>query len=375
MTVVHLGVSGERVLRRLIAVAASGVDRTVAHALVGRRLAAASPRMRCDQEWPDLERITAGYDRADHYRDPDTFFGDPGFPQARSTLVRRLACGGRVIDASWPSCAPLHPAMVPRHHASPRSQRAAARLFVHPEPPRGAVILVHGYLGGTYALEERLWSARRLHQRGFDVALATLPFHGVRAEAGRSGRPSFPAADPRITNEGVRQAVFDLRGLIRLLRARGAPRVGAMGMSLGGYVVSLLATVERELAFVVPVVPLADLTAFSRGHVPDTASHAEVQASMPARARAHRVVSPLARRSVLSSDRVLVVGAAADRIAPLTHAQELADHFGAPLEIIPGGHLLQLGRGRALSAIDRLLDRCCETPAPCELPMQHWSMG
>ena len=33
----------------------------------------------------------------------------------------------------------------------------------------------------------------------------------------------------------------------------------------------------------------------------------------------------------------------ADRITPVSHAERLAAHLGAPLELFPGGHLLQVG--------------------------------
>jgi pimeloyl-ACP methyl ester carboxylesterase len=205
---------------------------------------------------------------------------------------------------------------------------------------------------------------RRLFDRGVDVALATLPFHGVRKVPGMGASPGFPSADPRATNEGIRQAVFDLRGLMRLFHARGTPRVGAMGMSLGGYTAALLATLEPKLAFAVPVVPLADLTEFARGRVPDPASIASVQQSHPERMRVHRVISPLARPSLIPKERVLVIGAAADRIAPPSHALALADHFDAPLEMMPGSHLFMFGRGKPFEAAERIVVACRDTEEP-----------
>ena len=50
-----------------------------------------------------------------------------------------------------------------------------------------------------------------------------------------------------------------------------------------------------------------------------------------------------------------MIGAKADRITPLLHAQRIARHFGAPLETWPGGHLLQVGRSDGFRHIGRLL--------------------
>ena len=181
-----------------------------------------------------------------------------------------------------------------------------------------------------------------------------LPFHAVRAR-GRSAL--FPSSDPRFTNEGFRQAVHDLRALADLLRDRGASAVGVMGMSLGGYTTSLLATVMPDLAFAVPIIPLASIADFARDGGRLVGTPAEQRLQHEALEAAHRVVSPLARAPRVPSDRVLVLAAEGDRITPVSHARRIADHFGAPLELFVGGHVLQLGRASAFRSIGRMLGR------------------
>jgi pimeloyl-ACP methyl ester carboxylesterase len=215
-------------------------------------------------------------------------------------------------------------------------------------------VLVHGYRTGHFALEERVMPVSWLYGRGLDVALFVLPFHAARTAPGRA---LFPSSDPRLSNEGFRQAMLDLRALIRWLRARGAPAVGALGMSLGGYTVSLLGTVEDDLAFVVPVIPLASIADFARDGQRYVGTDDEQRLQHEALERALRAVSPLARPPRLASDRVLVIAGDADRITPVAHAQRLATHFGAPLETFPGGHLLQFGRAEAFRSVGKLLRR------------------
>ncbi|MFO0741690.1 MAG: hypothetical protein U0270_37680 [Labilithrix sp.] len=201
-----------------------------------------------------------------------------------------------------------------------------ARCFFHARAASSALLLVHGYLGGRYAIEARAWPVRRWFARGHDVVLLTLPFHGVH------GGPARRIFEP----EAIAKAIGDLRLMVQRLRERGATRVAAMGMSLGGYLVSLLATLEPALDLVVPVVPLADLSAFARGELPVA----------PPRITLRR--APV---------RMLVVGAERDAIAPLAHAHALASHFHAPLVTFRGGHVLQLGREAAFATIDRMLER------------------
>src|SRR5260221_165757 len=82
--------------------------------------------------------------------------------------------------------------------------------------------------------------------------------------------------------------------LAGFLRARGAPTVGAMGMSLGGYSTALFATVDDALGFAVPIIPLASIADFARdqGRLGDAAQSKEQHKALEA---ANRVVSPLAR--------------------------------------------------------------------------------
>jgi pimeloyl-ACP methyl ester carboxylesterase len=132
------------------------------------------------------------------------------------------------------------------------------------------------------------------------------------------------------------------------------PSVGVMGMSLGGYTTSLLATVERGLEFAAPIIPLASLADFAReqgrlGHGEEARrQHAALE-------EANRIVSPFARPSLVPAGRVLIVAAEADRITPPAHAERLARHFAAEIVRFEGGHLLQFGRGDAFRAVGRWL--------------------
>ena len=68
-------------------------------------------------------------------------------------------------------------------------------------------------MGGQWLLEENQWPLEWLLRRGLDVALPVLPLHAARAGSHRGAR--FPSSDPRLTNEGFRQAVTDIRTLVR----------------------------------------------------------------------------------------------------------------------------------------------------------------
>jgi len=343
---------------------AAGFDRAFAAAFL-RRSARARSRSRAESLGPEereraLRAIVALYDRPEHFADDrGVFFGTVPRIAPRETQVRALPGGGRVVDVSWPSgytC--FGDAVRDRYDAATANARAHARLTLHDDGrAHPAVLLIHGYLGGAHALEARAWPIEWLHRRGFDVALWVLPFHGLRSGGGAARRPLWPSSDPRINVEGFRQAMHDLRALRAWLVARGAPAVGAMGMSLGGYTAALLATVDRDLAFAVPFIPLASIADFARdgGRLVGTEDQRRIQHELLE--DSVRVVSPLARAPLVPRDRILVVGGEADRITPLSHARRLAEHFGSELVVFRGGHLLQLGRSDAFRAVGRMLGR------------------
>ena len=349
---------------------AAGVDRAVYSAALARstgsRRRSRAEGMGHQARMDALAAVSAIYERPGHDEDPDAFFTPPdpaGLAGASLHRVRAFGDFSEVADLRWTSqYQPFSEAVRGAYLRRQENRAAVARLFLRKVDPRPAVILIHGYLGGTLAVEERLWPVRWLHERGFDVALAVLPFHGSRRDPD-SRRPVFPSSDPRVTIEGFRQAIFDLRFLVGYLRSRGAPSVGVMGMSLGGYTSALLATVEPRLSFAVPMIPLASIADFARDGGRLVGSDEEQWQQHAALEAAHRVVSPLSRPPRLDPRRILVVAGESDQITPLAHAERLAAHLGARLETFAGGHLFQIGREDAFRLVGRMLDEVLEETA------------
>lgn len=286
--------------------------------------------------------------------------GDDFFPEPRRiepALRERTPVSGGLLrtDLFWPSVRPPFLPELHEQYLRTRENHHAVGRLLSRGAPRPVAILVHGYMMGRLGLEERIWPVAELDALGLDSAFLVLPFHAARADPRRAGRPEFPGREPRLANEGFRQAVTELRELAAWLRRRGHPAVGVMGMSLGAYTAALTATVEAKLDFVVPMIPLASLPdlAFEQGDLPEAPEPRALEYGLLE--SAHRCVSPLHRAPLVSSERVLVVGAKADRITPLSHARRLANHFQAPLATFGGSHLLHFGRGVALQRVGELL--------------------
>lgn len=299
-----------------------------------------------------LRAISALYDRTEHFARPESFFGTRTAITPIETPVRE----GRaydVVDLAWPSERAPFAADLAERYLAPRENRTArARWFRGHGANRPALVLIHGYLGGMHAFEERAWPVEAFVRRGLDVILFVLPFHGPR---GSGKRPLFPGSDPRLTVEGFRQSIFDLDALVGFLRERGAPHVGAMGMSLGGYTTALAATTLPDVDFAAPFVPLASLADFARDDDRLVGTDEDRDEQHRLLENAYAVVSPLARPLRTPRERTLVLGSERDGITPIAHAERLAAHFSAPLVRMPGGHLLQVGRSDGFRELLRML--------------------
>ncbi|NLE89040.1 MAG: alpha/beta hydrolase family protein [Myxococcales bacterium] len=339
--------------RRALGFLASAVD----------RMATAAVRMGRTTPWsPEGDDLLSLYESiAGFYEAREaSFFPEPA--PIEPWAVRR----GDATDLSWPS----HHELLDRAVAAELSSYVAntacqVRLRSRLDEQgrrRPVAVFIHGYLAGTYAVEERIWPLERLDRLGFDTALFTLPFHGLRAVTGTRSSPPFPGRDPAINIETFRQAVCDLRDFLGWLRREGHPAVGLVGMSLGGYTAALTATVDPDLAFLVPVIPLACLVDFAveQGHLP-IGSPSALRLERALR-RAYGLVSPCCRPPRIEGRRVLVIGARADQITRVNHARRLAHHFSAPLHVWPGGHLVQWGRAEAFARLTDHLGAAVRLP-------------
>ncbi|MGE0791747.1 MAG: alpha/beta hydrolase [Sandaracinaceae bacterium] len=339
---------------------AAGFDRIVGAVALGRsersRRASRAESLSHAERMEALRAIAARHD-APAWRAPPHVFFDAGRAEPWERLARKVEADREIWDVRWRSeYAPLgdEASLRQRLASRPENGWAHARLWLHSDRPRPTAILLHGYLGGSYAVEERAWPVRWMFEKlGLDLAIPVLPHHGPRSPAFK--RPMFPSSDPRVTIEGFRQAIWELMVLRARLAERGSPAVGVMGMSLGGYTSALALTADPNLAFGVPFIPLASIADFARDAGRLVGLPAQRREQHAALERAHAPVSPLARELVVDPDRILVVAGRGDRITPMSHAQRLAERFGAPLHTFDGGHLLQLGRADGFREVARLL--------------------
>ncbi|MBI2892931.1 MAG: alpha/beta hydrolase family protein [Deltaproteobacteria bacterium] len=356
--------------QRLEVLGSAILDRAICTASATALLALFAPFARRRDLARQIDRF-AFYAQDRFLRDPSSFFLDPArVPVHRRTArvlyaPRRAMCEDIVFEGAFE---PVNPATRSAYLGHADNRRSHARHFFHADRPRPTVIALHGFWASPYWANAFVFEVPWLYRIGLDVVLPTLPFHGARRMRGAlfSGH-GFVSPHIDQTNEAVAHTVSDVRVLIRHLRERGVPEIGVTGVSLGGYLTALLASIEPSLAFAIPNVPVVSMVDL----LMDWHPLAEVirlalrrQGKTVAWARRLLAVHhALSYEPALPKERLMVIAGAGDRMAPPSQARLLWEHWQRPRAYyFPGNHLLHFDRGLYLRAMARFLARADVLP-------------
>ena len=204
------------------------------------------------------------------------------------------------------------------------------------------VVAVHGFCMGYPFMDFVGLQAGALHRDlGCNVALPVLPLHGPRKVTRISGEP-FLSFDLMNTVHGLAQSVWDTRRLLSWIRGQGATSISLYGVSLGAYVVSLLAGLEEGVDAVVAGIPVVDIPKLFHEHSPlhIRARSIEHRILGGAAEEVFRVVSPLELPPGVAPGRRAIFAGHGDRLAFPEQAEALWEHWDRPrIAWYPGNHV------------------------------------
>ncbi|HXY26702.1 MAG TPA: alpha/beta hydrolase, partial [Acidimicrobiales bacterium] len=247
------------------------------------------------------------------------------------------------------------------------NRTAVATIVRQDAEPRPWLVCVHGFCTGYPFMDfPGLHTARVQRELGINVALPVLPLHGRRKVTLVSGEP-FLSFDLMNAIHGITQAVWDIRRLISWIRTQGATSVGLYGVSLGGYIVSLLAGLEPGVDAVVAGIPVSDIPTLFHQHSPLHIRARAIEHRIlggPAE-EAYRVVSPLRVAPQVPKDRRFIFAGYGDRLAPPEQAQTLWEHWDKPeISWYAGNHVGYLWSKKVSNfLVDSLADAGFTGPA------------
>ncbi len=214
-----------------------------------------------------------------------------------------------------------------------RNRAAHAWMVRHDGEPRPWLVCLHGIRIGSPEAKFRLFRLRYLHlELGLNVLSPVLPIHGPRRVGIVSG-DRILSGDVMDTLHAGAQAVWEARRLIAWLREeQGAPTVGVLGNSLGGYVTALLPALESGLNCAVAGSPAVNPTRLFWRIAPSLTTRSLLAAGVREEdmEKLLRVVSPLALKPQLSKERLGIFSGNADRVVPASEALSLWRHWGEP---------------------------------------------
>lgn len=227
--------------------------------------------------------------------------------------------------------------------AHPNNGRVAAYILEHEGPPRPWLVGVHGFAMGTPLISFMGFPLRMLHETlGLNVALPVMPLHASRSSARFSGGEVLDANYVQMVHLFT-QGTWDTRRMLSWIRARGGERIGLYGISLGGYISSLVSALDDRLEAVVVSIPMVDFPTAAQDNMPWIMRRYDDEFAMDwevIRAISH-VVSPLTFVPKAPEDRRFIFAGIADRVVRPDQPRALWRHWGEPeIEWFSGGHVL-----------------------------------
>ena len=231
-----------------------------------------------------------------------------------------------------------------RWQAHPTNGTAHAYVMRH-ETPRPWLVCVHGFAMGTPLINFFGFPARYLHETlGLNLIFPVLPLHGPRGIGRMSGGEVLSPDYLRMVLLFA-QAVWDVRRAISWVRSQGGDSIGLYGISLGGYVSALVASLEDYLRCVIAGIPAVDFASLARDNEPWIMRRYDRDFALDwqlVRAITH-VVSPLAFTPKIPREGRFIYAGVADRIARPDQARALWRHWDRPaIHWFQGGHVLGL---------------------------------
>ncbi|HOO55212.1 MAG TPA: alpha/beta hydrolase family protein [bacterium] len=284
-----------------------------------------------DKELPE-------FNKPEFFENPEMFF-DKGTETPDVTVKPVMTRFGiKISHFSYKS---------PIESGYPENDTACGRTFEVREKVHGdaapCAIVVHGWReAGAFEFYHYLLGMV-LARYGVNSFFINQPYHGVRKPAGTQDGDMMLCADMEQTIRAFRQSVCDTRALISWVTKNYKGDTGIIGLSLGGFISSLVSCVDDRIKFLITVISGGDLETGMENSIVGTTLTKQLESTgiTEEKARANwKVICPISYKSKLPVKAIKIIAGKFDLLIPPENTMNFWEKWKKPaIKWMSSGHI------------------------------------
>lgn len=200
------------------------------------------------------------------------------------------------------------------------------------------VIFVHGWRMDSFDRIKKIFHNRIMNDLGWNMFYYSLPYHFEREPENSlySGELMISANIDR-TIESTRQSIVDLRALIHWIKANKKGPVIIAGVSLGGWVTNLIATLDSQIDVAVSIFYANRLSYSIWNTIPGKFIREELEQNSVTYedlVKYWNITDPSQALPKVNKDNILLISAKHDQYIDLKDADYLWESWGKPTRYV-----------------------------------------
>lgn len=241
---------------------------------------------------------------------------------------------GTIYQCQMPNkFTPLNPFFKESYWQYHKHRNIDFELWQHDdESPRPTYVFMHGYNADDFRINHLIFSAKKVFKDGANIAFLVLPFHTGKFKLS-TDIWNFFGHGPAYTTEVFANAVSNCRSVISYLLDEGiASKIGISGISLGGFVSSLVLSVDERVNTAVLLAPVYNVPESYMEWFPlkqlFTKLLAEENIPFNEFRHSYALCNALTYNNIPKTEHITILSGIFDLIALPKHVRLLGEHWG-----------------------------------------------